>query len=64
MVWRIEEEDGRSLLTDKAGELGLKKIEARNDRVDEEEDEAGNSGAGKTESSSESSPAKMDAKRT
>jgi hypothetical protein len=52
------------LLTDKAGELGLKKIEARNDRVEEGGEETGNSGAGKTESSSESSPAKMDAKRT
>ena len=51
-------------MTDKAGELGLKKVEARNDRVEDEEDEAGKSGAGKTESSSESSPTKMDAKRT
>ena len=63
IVWRIEEEDGRSLLGDKAGELGLKKIEARNDRVEGEE-VTGNWGAGKTDSSRESSPAKMEAKRT
>lgn len=37
--WRIEKEDGRSLLADKAGELGVEKIEARNARVEEEEEE-------------------------
>jgi hypothetical protein len=32
----MEKEDGRSLLADKAGELGVRKIETRDDRVEEE----------------------------
>lgn len=58
----MEKEDGRRVWADKMEELEVKKIEARDARV--EEQETSSSGAGKTESNRESSPAKIDPKRT
>ena len=62
IVWSMEKEDGRRVWADKMEELEVKKIEARDARV--EEQETSSSGAGKTESNRESSPAKIDPKRT